>query len=72
MNANIKVLREYSELEEDDSSQDEMLLALPPMERMEMIAGWHLGDPSWANQFKQWFENQGLYLTTNKDADGVI
>ena len=72
MNANIKELRQRYGLDEDDASQDEHILSLSPLERVAMLSGWHLGDPAWASLFKTWFENQGLYLTTNKNADGVL
>jgi hypothetical protein len=42
------------------------------MERVGLIAGWFLGDNGWADTFKDYFESQGLYLTTNADDPNVI
>lgn len=65
-------LRQRLGLEPDDTSQDAIIEKMTPMQRVRMLAGWHLGDPSWADTFRVYFESQGLYLTTNPDADGVL
>ena len=45
---------------------------MTPIERVELIAGWYLGSGGWAYNFKTYFESQGLFLTTNPDANGVL
>jgi hypothetical protein len=56
----------------DDVSLDEEIENMKPMERVRLLAGWVLGSESWADTFKGYFESQGLYLTTNPGADGVL
>lgn len=56
----------------EDTSCDNLILNMTPIARVRLIAGWYLGGPDWAEEFKSYFESQGLYLTTNPEADGVI
>lgn len=56
----------------DDPTINKDIENMKPMQRVRLLAGWFLGDEYWADTFKQYFESQGLYLTTNPDADGVI
>ena len=59
---NIKMLRQRLGLEEDDQSRDESIQAMSPRERVRMLSGWELGDPTWADVFESWFREQGLVL----------
>lgn len=68
----LKKMRQRLGLEENDTSRDEYLKGLPPFERVRIIAGWLLGDERWADNFFVWCNSQGLYLTTNPEADGVL
>ena len=68
----IEDIRQRMGLEEDDKSRDVEILAMTPMERVRLIVGWNHGDGSWADTYKEYFESQGLYFTTNPEADGVI
>jgi outer membrane protease len=45
---------------------------MTPFKRVSLIAGWRHGDDTWADTYKSYFESQGLYLTTNPNADRVI
>jgi hypothetical protein len=65
-------MRQRLGLEAGDTSCDEEIVAMSPMERVGLIAGWFLGDNGWADTFKDYFESQGLYLTTNADDPNVI
>jgi len=65
-------IRQRLGLDEADTSKDDMILKMDPLRRVAKIAGWYLGDEEWAYTFKRWCESQGLYMTKNPDADGVI
>jgi hypothetical protein len=54
------------------NSSDKEIENMEPMERVRLLAGWFLGYESWTDTFKGYFESQGLYLTTNPEADGVL
>lgn len=53
----------------DDTTLDKKIEQMLPMDRVRLLAGWFLGDPRWADTFKDYFESQGLYLTTNPDVN---
>ena len=57
---------------EDDTSCDDEILKMEPMERVRKLCGWNLGDEGWADSFHSWLESQGLWITANPEADGVI
>jgi len=65
-------MRQRLGLEEGDTRKDAEIESMSPLSRVRLIAGWFLGYDNWANTFKEYFKSQGLYLTTNPEADGVI
>ena len=66
------VMRQRLGLKKDDTSKDGDIEKMQPIERVRLIAGWNHGDGLWADTYKEYFESQGIYLTTNPDADGII
>ena len=56
----------------DDPTFDCDILIRSPLARVRLIAGWFLGDEEWADTFKDYFESQGLFLTTNENDEGII
>jgi hypothetical protein len=58
----VEEMRQRLGLEADDTSRDRQIEEMEPMERVRLLAGWTLGDPDWADTFKDFFESQGLYL----------
>lgn len=68
----LKEIRQSLELDENDSSEDCNILAMEPFHRVSLICGWYLWYDTWASEFKKYCESQGIYLTTNHDADGVF
>ena len=68
----VEEMRKRLGRKEDDSSIDSHILSMEPLQRVGLIAGWYHGYDSWAKTYKGYFESQGLYLTTNPEADGVI
>ena len=68
----VSEMRQRLGIEKDDISRDADLLAMPPMGRVRLIAGWFHGDGRWADTYKSYFESQGIFLTTNPKADGVM
>ena len=71
-NIYIKEIRQRLELHENDTSEDQRIKRMAPFRRVQLIAGWRLGDDEWSDEFKGWCESQGLYLTTDPEANGVI
>lgn len=68
----LEEIRKRMGFNENDKSMDKDIEEMTPMERSRLVIGWYLGDGSWADTCKQYFESQGLYLTTNPEADGII
>lgn len=68
----VEEMRKRLGLDECDTSRDSEIEEMQPIDRVRLIAGWVLGSAEWADIFKEYFESQGLYLTTNYNADGVI
>ncbi len=59
----VEEMRQRLGLEKDDTSRDKEIEDMEPLKRVRLIAGWYLGDPNWADTFKDYFESQGLYLS---------
>jgi hypothetical protein len=55
-------MRQRLGLEEDDASRDAQIEAMPPMERLKLVCGWHLGDPGWAGHFLDWARDAGFKI----------
>lgn len=68
----VDAMRQRLGIEKDDTSKDKSIEEMEPMERVRLIAGWYHGNGLWADTYKEYFESQGIYLTTNPDADGII
>lgn len=68
----IEEIRQRLGLSKHDTSQDAVIENMKPWLRVRLIAGWYLGDEGWADTFRDYCQSQGLYLTTNADADGVL
>ena len=68
----IQELRQRAGCEEDDTSMDSKNEAMSPIQRVEMIAGWELGDPGWVGRFKDWFESQGLLVVDKKKLENLL
>ena len=68
----IEEIRQRMGLDENDTSADEEIEYMEPMERVRLLAGFYHGNDDWADTWKEYFESQGIYLTTNSDVDGII
>ena len=68
----VENMRQRMGLEKDDTSQDKAIEAMEPFERVRLIAGWFHGNGLWADTYKEYFESQGIYLTTDPEASGII
>ena len=68
----VDAMRQRLRLEKDDASKDKVIESMEPMERVRLISGWYHGSGIWADTYKKYFESQGIYLTTNPGADGII
>ena len=68
----VEAMRQRLGLDEKDTRKDDKIVAMTPMQRVRLIAGWYHGDESWADTWSGYFESQGLYLTTDAEANGVI
>jgi hypothetical protein len=60
----LQILRQRRDLDETDMSQDAKILAMPPIEKLEELFGWELGDPRWANVVLDWMKECGYQVTT--------
>lgn len=56
----------------DNYHLDDDILEMTPMARVRLISAWNHHDRYLADTFAGYFRSQGLYLTTNPNADGVI
>lgn len=70
--AYVEEMRQRLGLEKDDTRKDKYIESLDQFQRVGLIVGWFHGSESWASKYKEYFESQGIYLTTNADADGII
>lgn len=68
----IEAMRQRLGLKENDTIRDIKIVKMTPFERVKLLAGWYDGNSERAIIWKERFESQGLFLTTNPDADGVI
>lgn len=68
----VEEMRQRLGLEPNDFSRDGDILSMSPMRRVALIAGWYHGDEGWAEIWKNYFESQGIYLTTNPNTEGRI
>lgn len=67
----IEEMRQRLGLDENDTSKDVFIEEMDPLERVRLIAGWYLGDGSWADTFMEYFQSQGIYLTTDQKAQRI-
>lgn len=58
----VEEMRKRLGLEEDDTTLDPRIEQMTPLKRVGLIAGWYLGDASWASTFKEWCESQNMIL----------
>lgn len=58
----LKMIRQNLGYDEKDLSHDKEILAMSPMQRLRCVAGWKLGDRSWANQFIEWAKDCGFKI----------
>ena len=49
-----------------------LLEEMTPWERYRLLCGWFHGHESWATTHKEKMESQGLYITTDPNANGVL
>jgi len=56
----------------DDTRRDSEIEDMEPFERVRLLAGWYIGSEGWADTFKSWCESQGIYLTIDPEAKGII
>jgi hypothetical protein len=59
-------------LDSKDTRKDVEIEHMTPMQRVRLIAGWTLGSDCWADTFKEYFESQGIYLTIDPNAEGIL
>ena len=55
----MEALRGRRDLDEDDTSQDGEIRAMPPAEIVRECAAWKLGDAYWATIFAEWMRAAG-------------
>ena len=55
----MEMLRGRRNLDEDDTSDDSEIEAMPPTKIVRECAAWRLGDPYWANTVAGWMAAAG-------------
>ncbi len=68
----VEQMRQRLGLNFDDTSRDREIEDMDPFQRVQLIVGWLHGDPAWADEYKSYFESQGIYLTTDPEANGIF
>lgn len=66
--AYIKDMRQRLGLEPDDARRDTHIAAMSPLERFQLLCGWHLGDPGWASTMLAWAKDAGLHIEARKES----
>ena len=56
----LKRLRMRRDLDKNDTSMDQELNDLSPIEKLREIVAWELGDPNWADQILEWAKYCGM------------
>jgi len=57
---------------ENDTRRDNIILKMSAEDRVRAICGWHIGDESWYDTFKEYCGSQGIFLTTDPEANGIL
>lgn len=57
-------LRQRRDLDETDMSQDAKILAMSPIEKLEELFAWEMGDDRWANTVIDWMRECGFTVTS--------
>lgn len=58
----METIRQRYDLEENDTSMDNEINALSPIEKLREMSAWHLGDKGWADQFVAWAAACGVEI----------
>ena len=66
MRAYIGDMRQRLGVKEDDTSQDERIELMTPMQRLRLLCGWNFGDPSWASHIIAWAEDAGFKISNGE------
>lgn len=57
------------ELDATDPSKDTEILAMSPIEKLELLFAWEMGDDRWANIVLEWMRECGYEITQTLTAD---
>lgn len=55
----MQILRQRINVKENDSSQDDRIYQMSPKHIVRHMAGWELGNPSWADVIAGWMKAAG-------------
>jgi hypothetical protein len=53
-------------LERGDTSQDNLINSESPLQRLQEVLGWELGDSHWADRILQLAKDCGFYIDNRK------
>lgn len=59
----LEILRQRAGLEKNDTSLDDELKAMPPIDKFKDLVAWNFGHPDWANEILYWAECAGFKVT---------
>lgn len=63
----LKKIRQRNGLDEQDTSRDAELNAMPPLQKLRDLMGWEMGSPGWADQFITWAKDCGIKIVDPRD-----
>lgn len=56
----LKRIRQWNDLDENDTSMDEAFNKMSPLEALRVVIGWELGYDAWADRFFDWAKACGF------------
>jgi lactam utilization protein B len=61
-NPYIGEMRQRLGRKEDDTSRDAEIANMTAMQRLQLLCGWHFGDPAWASSIIEWAKASGFKI----------
>jgi hypothetical protein len=58
-------LRQRQDVDANDMSKDHVINAMTPIEKLEELCGWEMGDERWANVVMDWMLELGFTIQSS-------
>lgn len=59
-------MRQRLGLDDGDSRRDASIENMTATQRLELLCGWHFGDPAWARTFLSWARDAGFEIRESR------